>query len=550
MQENNITPQKTGAPTSDDRAPELGTVANPRLDLSRQLRFYMSKLRQILICVVCFMTLGTIYLVRKQARFLIESNVLITDNDKESNLMRTAGLGDLLDTKASVDNEVEVFNSFYLFRHVVDSLQLNKSYVQTKYLIKPIDFFASTTPIELICAPELPDTLTYPVTFSVKVNEEGLATKVTVRGGEKNKKILHLKNKKFPISLHTGWGDFILAQTHNYIPGEDLKMKITLRNYDSAAEQLRKDIKATVSSKKADVMTVSYKSTNKAQGKRVVDAAVNTYNALCVNRDILKSRRIGNFIDRRLIEISSELTDDESSIEDYMQHQGLTDLEGDVSYNMGVKARLEPTLMQAKTDLEILEMTKHTLADNDNPDALLPTTMSMEAVAGPIKEYNERVLWRMRIRTQAKGENATLASLTKTIDALRENINSSLDRTIAATRLQIQEMQSKLSSTKGDLRSTPKLVRAVRNLERQRGITEQVFLFLLKEREQTNMRISNALPKGVVIDRAYAYGEPTGMGTKFFLCFFFLVGVGAMPAYYYAANFGRQLLGRKPKHYF
>ena len=52
---------------------------------------------------------------------------------------------------------------------------------------------------------------------------------------------------------------------------------------------------------------------------------------------------------------------------------------------------------------------------------------------------------------------------------------------------------------------------------------------MLKEREQAAITIANALPKGVIVDGAYALSKTAGLSTKAILAIFFFLGLMFVP---------------------
>lgn len=500
-------------------------------DISKLFRYYLSKWPLFVISVVAFVAMGLVFAYMRQTRVEVQANVLVTDDDKEADLMRVTGLADVLGGGASIDEELTMLSSHTLFRDVAQMHKAHIKYQERKNILKRVYKFYDS-PLELITPPAVPDTMRDMLQFKVWVSK-GQKVDVKVRNMSENDVIGEVKDASFPVSVHTCYGDFIINKTDSFEPDERLRMSIWLSGYDRAAESLQKEVSCFIPNKKANVMTISYISPSIAYGKNLVNSVVQEYNDRGIERSQKKAQRIADFIDNRLISLMQELNSTEMNLEQYKKKNDITSIEVDAQYMMSKRARLESELMQAQTAVELLKLTRSMLADPDNRYSLIPVPVNSEALSSLIEEYNKAVLERMRLESGAKGDNSMLKSVSERIDAMRQNIFTSLDRTIDAQQLRVREIESESVDSKSRLGKVPTQEREYLNIARQHEIQQQIYLFLLREREQANMRIANALPKGQIIDSAFAMSKTAGMDKKKILMLFFFLGVAAVPAWLY-----------------
>lgn len=499
-------------------------------DLSAILHSYMERWPLFLISVIAFTALGIAFCYMRQTRFEVQANVLITDDDKEADLMRASGLSDLFSSSASADGELEIIKSYTLYRNVVKELGLNTKYIIRHNILKRTEVFEDT-PLLLTPPAELADTLNGNLHFKVRVAKGG---KASVRVYNiMGKKVFEKKDITFPASLATPYGDFRLETTAEYNPKKKLAMSIWMFSYDAAAENLQKEVRCYIPSKKADVITVSYLATNTAQGKKIVNEIVDEYNDRGIEQSRKKARKIADFIDNRLVSLTSDLAATELDVEEYKKKNKLTNITADAEYMMTKRGAIESRLRDAESVVSILELTREMLSDPNERDAMLPIPPAMENSEEIISDYNKLVLKRMQLEKTAKPGNTTLSVLNDKIAALRKNIFVSLDKAIATARLQLSEIKESNSESQARLSQVPRQEREFLDISRQQEIKQTLYLFMLREREQTNMRIANALPKGQIIDRAFAKTKPSGMGKVTLVLVFALVGFCAVPVLLY-----------------
>lgn len=499
-------------------------------DLSSILHSYMERWPLFLISIIAFTIIGVAYCYVRQTRFEVKANVLITDDDKEADLMRAAGLADLFSSSASADAELEIIKSFTLYRNVVKELGLNTKYIVRNNILKRTEVFGNT-PLQLTSPEQMADTLTGSLHFKVRVAKGGTAwvRVYNVLG----KKVYEKEDIKLPAALATPYGEFRLETTDEYKPEKKLAMSIWMFSYDAAAENLQKEVRCFIPSKKADVITVSYLATNVAEGKKIVNEIVDEYNDRGIEQNRKKARKIADFIDNRLISISSDLAATETDVEEYKKKNKLTNLSADAEYMMAKRGQIEGRLREAESIVAVLELTREMLNDPNERDAMLPIPPAMENSEEIIGDYNKLVLKRMQLEKTAKPGNTSLTTLNDRIAALRKNIFVSLDKAIATAKLQLNEYKNLNSQSQARLSEVPRQEREYIDIARQQEIKQSLYLFMLREREQTNMRIANALPKGQIIDRAFAKTKPSGMGKLTLVLVFAFIGFCAVPVVLY-----------------
>ncbi|MCI5783716.1 MAG: polysaccharide biosynthesis tyrosine autokinase, partial [Bacteroidales bacterium] len=258
------------------------------------------------------------------------------------------------------------------------------------------------------------------------------------------------------------------------------------------------------------------------KAKLILNDIVKYYNVRGVEQRSEQSRLTLDFLDSRIQLIAQDLTDSEADVEGYKKNQGIVDVATEATYQTTKKGKFEGELVQAEIDLNIMQMTKEFLADSKNKYELIPTTVSDETVKAGITNYNELVLSRMNLVRTAKEGNIALSKMNDRIDALRANINTSLDRAIAQQNKVISDMRLQLGVTDSRLGNIPTQERQYRDIKRKQTIKEQLYLFLMQRREDTALMIANTTPKGVIVDKAFSLSEPVTMKKRMILLLAFV----------------------------
>ena len=414
---------------------------NPNDD--KFLRVCLRHWKKILSCTIIFAVLGSIYAYMKQTEFDIEANVLITDDDKDGNLMKSFNMSDiLLGNSTSADQEMALMTSHTQFRGVAIELNSNISYVVRKNILKRFRVY-SNSPLELIASPEIADTLRNVLKFKVGVDKSGFVW-VKAKNAQGDV-IADVSDEKLPLTLNTEYGDFTIMQTRNFEPGKALRMNISYIGYDHAAENLQKEVKCFIPSRKADIVSINYKCDNIDYGKSVVNLLVDEYNQQVINKNRQKAQRIADFLDDRISRLTQELKESEIGIQDYKKANNLTAIEVDAEYYMSKKAEVEARLIEGETTLQILEMTKQLLTDPKTKDSMIPVPSEAEAVANLVGEYNRLILERMKLESTAKPGSNVLRTLNEQIEAMRGTVLSTIDRQVESAKIVVRDARAEVN---------------------------------------------------------------------------------------------------------
>ena len=488
------------------------------IDVRGTLLLWWSKWYWFAISAFVCLSLAFIYATVKKPVYLVKSNIIIAQDD--SNVMSgMGGFGQLFGTSGYVDDEVFVVSSHTVLRDVVKDLKLNKSCVVKDGLLKSREYFKKY-PVDIVTDTDIADTLSVSLKFNLKVDEDGVAS-VEVKDSQKDV-VADLENQKFPITVETKYGVFTIKKTADYKEGESLKAKLYFSGYDDAAESLKEDLDIYIASKKSNVIQIEMETTDVDKAKLILNDIVKYYNVRGVEQRSEQSRLTLDFLDSRIQLIAQDLTDSEADVEGYKKNQGIVDVATEATYQTTKKGKFEGELVQAEIDLNIMQMTKEFLADSKNKYELIPTTVSDETVKAGITNYNELVLSRMNLVRTAKEGNIALSKMNDRIDALRANINTSLDRAIAQQNKVISDMRLQLGVTDSRLGNIPTQERQYRDIKRKQTIKEQLYLFLMQRREDTALMIANTTPKGVIVDKAFSLSEPITMKKRMILLLAFV----------------------------
>lgn len=503
------------------------------IDIKGLLSTYAKKWHWFLISVIICGLAAVLFIKISKPKYEVHANVLISQEEGKG-MSSFGGLGDIFGSSGYVEDEIFVINSHSILRDVARDLGTYRTHIVKTGIISKV-FKYKKFPVEVYPAPGIVDTLLTTVSFAADVRADGIAD-ITVKAA--GKKIAEFEEQKLPATLKTKYGSFVVDRTKDYPAGEDVNTTIYVTGYDVAAENLATEVKSSIASKKSNVIALSIISTDEKYGRDILNAIIAQYNDRGIAEKNRQNEKTAAFIDQRLALISDSLNASEADIQIYKQSQGIVDVSSETSYNMGLKSSAERALISAQTENEIIRITRDFLRDPEKaydliPTGSEPTGSEISGVGSSIGTYNQLIMRRISLLTNAKANNVALKSLTEQIDAMRASINTSLDRAYQNSLIGVRDLQIQYNKAQGHLGNVPTQERAFLNLKRQQEVKQQLYLFLLQCREETAMLLANSVPKGQIIDNAYTLSEPVGMGKKMILAIAILLGLCFPPVILY-----------------
>lgn len=482
------------------------------------------------ISVFFFVSVGVVMALRTNKKFVVEANVMVRpEGNSLGNIAADLDISSLAKQSNEVDDELAFLGSYSVMNTVVREMKLNVKYVVKKNILQRYEA-PDDSPVELFYDTNIADTLSVGLLFKLDFGKDGKGD-LKIISFPKNKTVGEYEDLKFPIVVRTPYGRFGLQKTQYYEKGKSLKENIWLGSYAAATEAMQREVSITIPSKKSNKINLEYQTTTPEFGRAVLDRLIEVYAQRDVREKQKQLTRTLNFVNDRLEMLTNELAQSETSIQEFKRRNNLTDISSDVEFALERMSDVQKQLLGAETRLELIEMSRKFLANPENKYSLIPTMgTGSEAVNIPgVGAYNDLILKRLELENNAKGSNVALRQIDEQLDAMRENVMSSMDRSYKNQSLVVGNLRSQNSENIGRISSLPENERQFVTIKRRQTVQERLFMYLLQLREETELNISKAEPRSEVIDQAYILTEPVGRGMKATVLFMFLLGL-AIPA--------------------
>ncbi|MHA7943519.1 GumC family protein [Formosa sp. 3Alg 14/1] len=474
---------------------------------------YRSNWKFFLLSIIACLLLAFVYL-RYSTKEYESSTLIKINNDQQTNklpeLSNMQNMGMLTANVEKVKDEMEILKSTMLIEQVVTDLKLNFRYFvqgrikdKESYLEPPLSltFFTSDSIIHTV------DTTFYVTVLSnSKFRISTDDTKTITAIGEPSNASVH----NFGDKLESNFGGLVLTPnlgTYGFKEGSCIMVEI--KPLDEVIEIFQDNL--TVENiEGTNIIKLQLDGAIKEKSENFLNKLVEKYNQDVVNDKEEVIKVTSNFINNRLDVISEELQQVDLTAETLKKDNRLSDLASQSTIFLQSERENENRLISTTNQLQLIDYMEEHLNSNSGTGDLLPSNVGIDdpGIAQVTKSHNDLVLQRNRILKNSSEKNPTVINLDNQIKSLKANLDQSLLNLKSSNEITLSSLRKTDSRIDAQIYSTPTKERKFRDITRQQGIKESLYLYLLEKREETAISLGMSSPNAKIIDRAHSSKLP------------------------------------------
>lgn len=453
--------------------------------------------------VAAFIALLIAFLYLRYATPLYEVNAkILIKEDNQGGLANGALLEDLgMDGGgANVENEVEILQSRTLMQKVVEATGINVHYYSPGR-VKTSEYYYKEIPYNLI--PLQAQKITVPVSYKLNVTDDNT---FILTGNKKEWK----GRWGDTLNLPSGATAFV-SHTYDANPAYFFKeYAITIKPFEKEAVSKVKALDVSPVNSKASIVELQIKDALPQRGEDIINALIQEYIYANVNDRNATMAATVDFIDNRLTLVTAELSGIEHSIEKFKSSRKLTDLTEQTKMLLDYSSDYNRQITEREVQLRVIESLEKYLNDETNKDKIVPSALLVqdESAMSAMDRYNELQMKRSTFLLTKTENNPVIKNLDLQLENIRDDMKRSLTTMKRGVEVSVSELKEHAGELESEIRQLPENERIFLEYSRQQHIKQELYLYLLKKREETAISKSSTIPNAKIVDPARSEQNP------------------------------------------
>ncbi len=430
--------------------------------------------------------------------YITTAKLLVKDDRKgglaEGRIFEDMGVKSATST---VDNEIEIFKSKMLMREVVSDLHLNiRYYIPGRFKDREI---YNALPFKLV--PLFNDSLLAADNLyhlAIAGNE------VSFRKSNGNWK------GKIGDTVALDAGRFYISPTNIPVSAGNFEADCLISPVPQVADDYINALDITAINKQVSIVKIQLYDIIPSRGEDVVNKLMDVYMQANVDDRNRVAESTIEFIDDRLAIVIEELSGIENEIKSFKQQNNLTNVEEQSKALLDYSSDNTKQLTQQEIQLSIVRSLESFLTKNAGNTRAIPSTSFVQdlSLTAMVNNYNNLLAQKERLLMS----NTPFSPYIKNIDAqlklAREDMKNNLSSLRHGLELSISEMKSRMGILNSEIKEVPAKEQTFLEYSRQQNIKQELYLFLLKKREETAISKSSTTPNARIVDVAESNNEP------------------------------------------
>lgn len=404
---------------------------------------------------------------------------------------------DLIASKKTIENEIEVLQSRALMEKVVKALRLYASYSKEGKVKAGDAYVLSPIMIEA----QYPDSIqgVEKVEFSY----------------DKNSQTVLLNNKdRYPLNqfVNTAYGSLkFLPNKYHYsaINSGDKKFYFSLDEPQNVAAGLTKGLKISPN-KASAIVELNYKDPIPQRAVDILNQLIITYDQVSISEKNSLARNTLAFVNEQLRGVTIELDSIEKKIQQYKSGSGAVDIGTQGGYYLKNVGENDQKLGDINMQLSMLNQVEKFVDEKQNGEMLAPSTLGVSdpSLSGLITQLQTAQMEYDKLKKTVGENNPKLKALEGQINTLRPSIVDNIKNQKQSLQASRQSLNSTNSGYNAMLSTVPKKEKQLLEISREHMTKANQYQTLLQKQQEIEMSLASVISNSRVVDKALAGKVP------------------------------------------
>ncbi|HRI19601.1 MAG TPA: polysaccharide biosynthesis tyrosine autokinase [Panacibacter sp.] len=482
-------------PVSETETTEVVAVPGTQFDVKKFIYKLIGFLPWIILSVLLAYSIAKIYLRYTPQVHRVSANLLIKDNQEsspENTILR--GLGVMPGGK-ELQDQIDILESFELAEGVVDSLNLQFSIISQGRIASSLQY-GKNAPV-FFHTIKGDTTKLLPASFLILLSPD----KFILQQG--NIQTTYRYKDTFFLS-----GRRVVAERNEQIKTDNNWYKLNIADKRAVALSISTAITVTKLHEMSGILEIAMLDQSAQRAVDIINKLIEAFNTASVNDKKIVGNKASLFLADRVDGVSAELDELEIRAEAFKRDNKINDISSQGSFYLSEALEYDKKQSEQNGELELLSSLEKFIAGSKDYTDIIPSQYGLteETLLSLITQYNQAVLnyqEQLKISTQ---KDPILGRLKNQLADIKSNILKNIESIRQGFLIKLNQASAKRKDFEGQFAAFPEKEREYLKLKRQIGVKEQLYLYLLQKKEETELSLVSTINDSRIIESAFDKG--------------------------------------------
>jgi capsular exopolysaccharide synthesis family protein len=482
-------------PISDTEVQELTAASSTQFDIKKFVYKLIGFLPWIIISVLISYTVAQLYLRYTPKMYRVSANLLIKDDGESStdyNLLQELGV---TPGGREVQNQIDILQSYELAEAVVDSLNLQIKIVSQGRIASSTSYGKNSPLFIHLLANDTAQFI--PSNYQLFVDDRKFWLQ---KGTEKTE-----YNFGDTFSLA---GKKVSFERNDLVPSNSNGYNLIIQDKRQITVGLKNAIVVTKIHDNGAILEIAMLNESPDLAIDIINTLIEVFNIAAVKDKNIAGYKATRFVADRVDTVEKELDQLELQAEAFKRVNKITDIDAAGGDYLTQSHAYDNLQVEQTGTLEMLKALEKYIRESKNYTDIIPSEYGITeaTLAGLIAQYNSQVQTYQEQIKISTPKDPILARLEDQITDIKENILKNIQSIKGSYEIKLGQIKSRHTEFDNKLASFPEKEREYLKLKRQIGVKEQLYLFLLQKKEETELALVSSSNDTRVVDPAFSQG--------------------------------------------